>query len=83
MEDLSLKLRPNVPGPYYVNRECIGCTLCTEIAPENFKIHNEEDAEIMQSYIFKQPDSESEKASCVEAMENCPAGSICDDGKGN
>ena len=37
MADNSQKWDDNVPGEFYVDKECILCSLCTDIAPEHFK----------------------------------------------
>lgn len=62
----------NVPGKFYVDVRCIGCSLCSEIAPDNFAANNEEGYE----YVSVQPCCESEEALCREAMELCPVNAI-------
>ncbi len=74
--DISLKWPDNVPGKYYVDEECIDCSLCSEIAPDNFKINEEEG----HDYVYKQPGTEEEEELCIEAMESCPVEAIGDDG---
>jgi ferredoxin len=66
----------NVPGQYYVNTRCIGCTLCPEIAPANFSSNQEEGYE----YVCKQPVDNEEELLCREAMEVCPVDAIGNDG---
>ncbi|MBF0224232.1 MAG: ferredoxin [Desulfobacterales bacterium] len=62
----------NIEGKYYVTIACIGCTLCSEIAPDNF----EADIEKGYDYVKKQPSDNSEDELCIEAMESCPANAI-------
>jgi ferredoxin len=56
----------------YVNDACIGCAICSEIAPDNFRFNHEQGCE----YVCKQPASEKEKRLCVEAMDICPVNAI-------
>lgn len=76
--DRAQKIMENVPGKYYVDESCIGCSICVEIAPDNFRsnLGFEEGYE----YVFKQPVIESEEKQCIEAMEICPVSAIGDDG---
>ncbi|MDM8514643.1 ferredoxin [Desulfobacterales bacterium HSG16] len=80
MADKSRKFSMNISGRYYVEKDCIGCTLCAETAGENFKINSAEELFFEHSYVFKQPDTEEQEALCNEAMENCPASAIGNDG---
>jgi ferredoxin len=76
MADPTKKVPGNAPGPFYVDRECIDCDLCREIAPESFE-RNEDEA---FSFVHRQPASEEELARCREALENCPVEAIGEDG---
>ncbi len=67
----------NVPGQYYVDKSCIFCNLCMEVAPEHFKESEDGDHDI----VFKQPVSDEELSKCKEALEQCPVQSIGDDGE--
>lgn len=71
-----MKIKENVPGKYYVNTTCIGCTICPEIAPEFFRSNLEEGYE----YVYRQPSCEAEERLCAEAMAICPVNAIRDDG---
>ncbi len=62
----------NVPGKYYVNFKCIGCAVCSEIAPDIFAANHEEGYE----YVHIQPSCESEEQLCRELMELCPVNAI-------
>jgi len=72
------KIRENVPGKYYVDESCIGCSICVEIAPDNLRSNLNEGYE----YVFKQPATESEEKLCIEAMEICPVNALRDDSIG-
>ena len=61
---------------FYVDKECILCSVCSDAAPNNFRMSDEEDHDI----CFKQPENEEEMAQCYEAKENCPVEAIGDDG---
>lgn len=77
MADLSERWEDNVPGKYYVDKTCILCSLCVEIAPENFMESEAGDHDI----VHKQPENSDEEDKVREAMENCPVECIGDDGK--
>lgn len=70
----------NVPGKYYVTQVCIGCTLCAEIAPLNFKENTDLDLAVGHSYVYRQPHTDEEKMQCKEALDACPSNAINDDG---
>ena len=36
MADKKEKWEDNVPGKFYVDRECILCSVCSDAAPKNF-----------------------------------------------
>ncbi len=76
MPNKDQKFEANVPGRYYVSGECIGCTLCAEIAPENFAINTAEELEVVHDYVCKQPGTAQEDEFCAEAMAACPANAI-------
>lgn len=63
---------------FYVDKECILCSVCSDAAPNNFRMSDDEDHDI----CYKQPEGDEELAQCYEAMENCPVEAIGDDGKG-
>lgn len=76
MADIDERWEDNAPGKYYVDKTCILCSLCVEIAPENFKESDDGDHDI----VYKQPENEEEESKVKEAMENCPVECIGDDG---
>jgi ferredoxin len=61
---------------FYVDKECIICSVCSDSAPSNFRMSEEEDHDI----CFKQPQTEQELEECYDALENCPVEAIGDDG---
>ena len=61
---------------FYVDRECILCSVCSDAAPDNFKVSDDDDHDV----CYKQPINEEELEQCYEALENCPVEAIGDDG---
>jgi ferredoxin len=76
MAEINNKHEGNVPGRYYVDRECIGCDACVLAAPDHFKM-NPLDA---HAYVAQQPASETDEEQCREALENCPVSAIGNNG---
>ncbi len=76
MANKSNKYAQNIPGPYYVDTECINCDACILAAENHFKINTEEG----YAYVYKQPQTEEEKEACQEALEACPVEAIGNDG---
>jgi len=76
MADKSRRWPNNVSGPFYVDEDCIDCHLCSEIAPSNFRI----DEQNGHDYVYKQPVSGDESDQCREAAACCPVNAIGDDG---
>ena len=76
MADKTQKVEGNVPGAFFVDRECIDCDLCREVAPDNFERNEDEGF----SFVYKQPENDEERALCEEAKESCPVEAIGDDG---
>lgn len=69
------KLPDNVPGKYYVDRQCIDCDVCRDTSPANFT-RNDENG---YSYVYKQPENSEEIALCEDALDACPVEAIGDD----
>lgn len=80
MKDNEEKFSENVPGRFYVTRVCIGCTLCAEIAPANFRENTDIELAVGNNYVYRQPENHEEQRLCREAMDACPANAIKDDG---
>ncbi len=64
---------------FYVDQECILCSVCSDAAPNNFRMSDMEDHDI----CYKQPESEEELEQCLEAMDNCPVTAIGTNGVAN
>lgn len=76
MADPTRKFTDNVPGKYYVDEDCIDCSLCSEIAPMCFQVNLQQG----HDFVYQQPKDPSEEELCIEAMESCPVDAIGDDG---
>ena len=83
MSDRTEKFSENVCGKYYITKACIGCTLCSVIAPANFMENMDMELAVGHCYVFKQPENKAEEAICEEAMDICPAGAIGNNGLNN
>jgi len=73
--NLDDKLGDNVPGKFYVDRQCIDCDVCRDTSPANFA-RNDENG---YSYVHKQPSNPLEFELCEEALMACPVEAIGDD----
>ncbi|MBN1794730.1 MAG: ferredoxin [Candidatus Omnitrophica bacterium] len=76
MADRTKKQADNVPGPFYVDDQCIDCDLCRQTAPNNLG-RNESEG---HAYVMKQPENEEERRQCEEAQNDCPVDAIGSDG---
>lgn len=76
MADREQKWEDNIPGQFYVDKECILCSLCTDIAPSNFKESDDGD----HDFVYKQPVNDEERKQCLDALEQCPVDAIGQDG---
>jgi len=75
MAEIRDRLPDNVPGKFYVDRQCIDCDVCRDTSPANF-VRNDEDG---YSYVHKQPSTPLEFELCEEALMACPVEAIGDD----
>ncbi|NJM52328.1 MAG: ferredoxin [Blastocatellia bacterium] len=76
MAEIEDKLKDNVRGKFYVDRQCIDCDVCRDTAPKNFT-RNDENG---YSFVYKQPETKEEIELCEEARDACPVEAIGDDG---
>ena len=76
MADKSAKFEDNVPGPFYVDKECINCDACVLAAEGHFKLDDTDG----HAFVFRQPETDEEREACQEALESCPVDAIGDDG---
>ena len=74
MANQDQKHENNVPGRFFVDKECTVCTTCFEMAPNNFSMSEAGD----HYFVSKQPESEAELKSCLNAVEQCPMGAVGD-----
>ena len=77
MAEAKNKQPENVPGKYYVDKDCDACQVCVNVAEDNFKMNEDEE----YAYVFKQPENDEEEEACREAIEGCPEEAIGDDGE--
>jgi glyoxylase-like metal-dependent hydrolase (beta-lactamase superfamily II)/ferredoxin len=70
MAKLAQRLADNAPGEFYVDRTCIDCDTCTRIAPAVFAEGDD------HSYVFRQPEGETETRRALMALVACPTASI-------
>jgi len=68
------KIPQNVDGRFYVDTNCINCSLCPEIAADIFATNHDEGYE----YVKKQPQNEAELKLITEIIRLCPANAIHD-----
>lgn len=76
MAEIKDRLKDNVRGKFYVDRECIDCDVCRDTAPKNFT-RNDDNG---YSFVYKQPETPEELELCEEARDACPVEAIGDDG---
>jgi ferredoxin len=77
MADKDSKVPENVTGPIYVDQTCISAKYCTSVAPNNFKISENQG----QAFVCKQPENDEEKEMVHDAIMGCPVSAIGDDGE--
>lgn len=76
------QLNQNPSGHFFVDDRCIGCTLCTLLAPSFFSEDLSQDTAVDTAYIRRQPITTAETALCREAVLNCPTNAIGEKGPG-
>ena len=78
MADKNDKIAENVPGLYYVDKTCVPCHTCMEIAGVEALLKYNED----QTYVYfhKQPANPEEVKIAEDALAICPTGAIGNDG---
>jgi glyoxylase-like metal-dependent hydrolase (beta-lactamase superfamily II)/ferredoxin len=65
----------NVPGAFYVDRTCIDCERCRQLAPAHFV-----GSPAGHALLLNQPETPEEIAACERALSSCPVGAIGSDG---
>ncbi len=62
----------NTPGPWYVDDQCICCGLCENVAPETFRMSDDNSHHI----VHHQPLTPEELADAENACDRCPVEAI-------
>ncbi len=57
---------------FYTDRQCIFCSVCTDVAPDNFRRSVAEDHDV----VVRQPSDPDELARCLQAEAWCPVEAI-------
>ena len=74
MADTNSRHPLNVLGPWFVDDECINCSVCTEAAPDVFD-RDEDGYAYVKQYLADDPE---QAESFLEALEDCPVEAIGD-----
>lgn len=77
MADKDNKWESNVPGKYYVDRNCIAAKYCVSVAPEVFSL----DESGGHACVVRQPETPEEEEQVRDALNGCPVSAIGDDGE--
>lgn len=75
MADKSAKNPGNVPGAWYVDSSCIGCSLCAGTAPDIFSMSDDGSS----AFVARQPGTGAETELAAQALTDCPVGAIGND----
>ncbi|HEY1340742.1 MAG TPA: MBL fold metallo-hydrolase [Bryobacteraceae bacterium] len=70
MAERARQVHGNVPGSFFVDRTCIDCDTCRQLAPATFGETGE------YSYVHTQPRNDAERRAAYQALVACPTGSI-------
>lgn len=62
----------NAPGRFFVDTGCIVCKVCSELAPDHFRLSEAEDHDV----VYAQPHGDEQVAACREALAACPVDAI-------
>jgi ferredoxin len=76
MADKKERWEDNEPGAWYVDKMCILCSVCENVAPDTFRIADDGDHDI----VHKQPETEDELLAAQDALDQCPVDAIGKDG---
>ncbi len=72
MARLELSLPQNAAGEFFVDRSCIDCDTCRQVAPAVFA----RSEEVEQSFVHRQPAGDEERTRALMALVACPTSSI-------
>ena len=70
------KYAANAPGRYYVTQACIGCNVCSLVAPDHFHMDLDLTAREDYCYVHRQPLGAREEKICEEVLRLCPTNAI-------
>lgn len=70
MANVNERYKNNVDGKFFVDRTCINCDACRQLAPDTFGETNG------HSFVYNQPKTEEEDSAATRALLCCPVGSI-------
>src|SRR5512141_2378340 len=70
MANVALADPANAPGDFFVDRNCISCPTCRQVAPTVFGDGPS------QPVVVRQPMSSADELAALMALVSCPAGSI-------
>jgi glyoxylase-like metal-dependent hydrolase (beta-lactamase superfamily II) len=79
MARLADRLVENVPGDFFVDRSCIDCDTCRQIAPDVFR----HEPDVAQSVVYRQPAAPEDRMRAAMALVACPTASIGTSTKGD
>ncbi len=74
MADRNSRTPGNVPGPWYVDSSCIGCSLCAGTAPDTFAMSDDGST----AFVMAQP-AGANLEPAAQALSECPVGAIGND----
>lgn len=66
----------NAAGRFWVNMDCVACSMCVDGAPDHFRIPDSAHSTI----VYRQPETEAEVDRCRRVLADCPTEAIVDDG---
>lgn len=76
MASADKKQAANVPGRFFVDKECIDCDVCRLESPDFFTRHDDG-----YSFVYKQPTSPEEIKKVQDTIYSCPVEAIGDLGE--
>tara|TARA_B100000614_G_C14433399_1_gene447087 strand:- start:53 stop:301 length:249 start_codon:yes stop_codon:yes gene_type:complete len=73
---MAQKLPDNCKGRFFVDDNCINCSLCAAAVPAIFSTNHDDGYE----YVARQPENDGELELVAEMIRLCPASAIQDNG---
>ncbi len=75
MADKTSRAAGNVPGAWFVDSSCIGCSLCAGTAPEIFVMSDDGST----AFVAAQPEGSEALSLAAQALSDCPVNAIGND----